>query len=136
MLEHGLPIEDVERERSLINRFVDDARTHGLNEDWSRRVIVAQIAAARRVQQDCFERWKSSPPDNSEPILDLQTELRPQIERLTAELIESLVRLEPHRNTAEFRGAFPSRTNSLITREAVSDEIRHLAIAPWSEREN
>ena len=132
--EHELPIEDIERERSLINRFVDDARTHGLDTDWSRRVIVAQITAARLVQQDCFERWKSSPPDKSEPILDLQTELRPRIERLTTELIESLIRLEPYRTTAEFRRAFPSRTDSLITREAVSDEIRHWAIAPWSER--
>ena len=39
--EHELPIEDIERERSLINRFVDDARTHGLNTNWPRRVIVA-----------------------------------------------------------------------------------------------
>ena len=89
----------------------------------------------RRVQQDCFEHWKSSPPGKNEPILDLQTELRPRIERVTAELIEILVRLEPYRQTAEFRAAFPSQTDSLITREAISDEVRHLAISPWSEHE-
>ena len=133
---HKLPIEDTERERSLVERFVNDAQARGLDADWSRRVIVAQIAAARRVQQDCLEEWESSPPGKNEPILDLQTELRPRIERVTAELIEILVRLEPHRKSAEFRRAFPSRTDSLITRDAVTDQIRHLAISPWSERGN
>lgn len=132
---HDLPIEDSARERSLVDRFVTEAQSRGLDAEWSRRVIVAQITAARRVQQDCFERWQSSPTDKREPILDLQTELRPRIERVTAELIEILVRLEPHRKMAEFRAAFPTRSDSLITREAVSDEIRHLAISPWSERE-
>ena len=131
---HGLPIEDAARERSLADRFVTESQSRGLDADWSRRVIVAQITAARRVQQDCFESWRSSPPDESDPILDLQTDLRPRIERVTAELIEILVRLEPHRPTAAFRAAFPARTDSLITRQAVSDEVRHLAIAPWSER--
>ena len=133
---HDLPIEVPERERLLIDRFVDDARTHGLEADWSRRVIVAQITAARRVQENSFKRWKSSPPDESEQILDLQTNLRPRIEQLTADLIEILVRLEPHRQTAEFLAAFSSRTDSLTTHDAVSDEVQHLAIAPWLERES
>jgi hypothetical protein len=118
-----------------VDRFVTEAQSRGLDAEWSRRVIVAQIAAAREVQQNCFERWKSSPPGKSELILDLQTELRPRIERVTSELIEILVRLEPYRQTAAFRVAFPSRTDSLITRDAVSDEVRHLAIAPWLEHE-
>ena len=130
---HKLPVEDPDRERLLIDRFVLAAQTRGLDADWSRSVIVAQITAARRVQQDCFDRWKSTSPAEDEKILDLQTELRPRIEQLTTELIEILARLEPHRKTAEFRTAFPSRTDSLITRDAVSDEVRQLAIAPWKD---
>ena len=132
---HDLPIEDPERERLLVERFVAEAKSRGLDAEWSRHVIVAQITAARRVQQDCFGEWKSSPPDKNEPIRDLQTELRPCIEQLTAELIESLVRLEPHRQTAEFRTVFPSRSDSLITRGAVSEPVRRLAVAPWLETE-
>ncbi len=131
--EHDRPIEDPERERSLIDRFVGDAQTRGLDANWSRRVIVAQIAAARRVQQDCFERWQFSGPDDGDPVLDLQTALRPRIEQVTTELIEILVRLEPHRRSAPFREVFPARADSLINGEDLSDEVRQLAISPWSE---
>ncbi len=132
--EHDRPIEDPERERSLIERFVNDAQTRGIDADWSRCVIVAQIAAARRVQQDCFERWRASAPEPGDPVLDLQTELRPRIERVTTELMEILVRLESHRTSAAFREVFPARTDALVTREAISDEVRQLAISPWIER--
>ena len=134
--EHNLPIEDPARERSLIDRFVAEAQARGLDADWSRRVIAAQIAAARRVQEDCFENWQTSAPDEGDPVRDLQTELRPRIEQSTIQLIEILMRLEPHRKSAAFREIFPSRTDSMVTREAISDKVRHLAITPWLESEN
>jgi len=131
--EHDRPIEDPEREESLIDHFVREAQARGLDADWSRHVIVAQITAARRVQQDCFERWRLSAPDESDPVLDLQTKLRPRIEQVTNQLLEILVRLEPHRKLAAFREVFPSRNDVLSTRKEISNEVWHLAISPWSE---
>lgn len=129
--EHQLAIEDIERERSLTDRFVEEARTRGLEASWARRFITSQITAARLVQQDCFDRWREVPPDDSVAVVDLHAELRPQIERVTAEMLDMLVRLEPERRRPSFAEAVQARATTILKDAPITEAVSREALAPW-----
>lgn len=55
--QHGLSIEDSEREAVVVARAVAEGRNLGLEPDTTRRMFEAQINAAKVVQHYWFERW-------------------------------------------------------------------------------
>jgi len=89
--ERGLPIEDRAREAIVITDFVNRAEARGLDRTFAERLITEQIDAAKVVQRECFQRWRQQPPPADSVVLDLSRDVRPQIDRLTEELIDAAV---------------------------------------------
>jgi chorismate mutase-like protein len=88
--EHGVPIEDRAREAEVIAAFVRKAEARGIKEERAKALIVEQIEAAKDIQRVCIVRWQETPPPVDSPVLDLNTHLRPRIDRLTDELLDAL----------------------------------------------
>ncbi len=131
--KHGAAIEDTEREDLLVDRFVADATMLSIDSGWARKVIIAQIRAAKGVQRGCFQRWELFPPDKNEPVVELQTDLRPRIERVTFEILKALGELEKHRDSSELVKTLRSRSSTLLGSDSITDEVRQAALSPWDE---
>lgn len=86
----GAPIEDVEREEQVLQRFADEASALGVEQEFARRVMRAQIEASKVRQRELFRQWRAHrlPPFANPP--NLTTEIRPKLDDLSVCLLTSL----------------------------------------------
>lgn len=85
-----LPIEDLPRERLVIENATSYAREMGLEKHASRSFFLAQIDAAKVIQRNWFSAWEqdsSSAPDSTKSLSD---EIRPGLIRLGNQIIVQL----------------------------------------------
>lgn len=116
--ERRLPIEDHARELEVIHGFVQQAHQRGLDQQEAQTIIVAQLEAAKMVQQECFDRWNRSPPPRDSQLLDLGGDLRPHIDRLNRELLDVV----------------SSKSTLELTDIATLPPATQRALAPWGKR--
>lgn len=83
-----LAVSDPEREAAVLERTTKRARALGLDVDAARRLVTAQMTAAKAYQSARIKAWKDrNATFDSAP--DLQSELRPKISAATDRLIEA-----------------------------------------------
>ena len=80
-----LPIEDLERERTLIRNLIEDVPKQ--HQSHMKKTIRAQIRASKLIQKELFELWSSEGYEYFEKTRNLENDLRPKITSLTNELI-------------------------------------------------
>ena len=85
-----LPVDDPVREANVLAATLARSRAAGLDVALARRFIVAQMEAAKIVQRFYFETWEEGGVERIADVPDLETELRPKIGALSADLIVSL----------------------------------------------
>lgn len=87
--EQGIPISDPPRERAVLDAARAAAGAAGLDPEAAEHLFALQIEAAKEIQ--------ANPPARApqEPALDLRTQIRPELERLGARIIETAARLVP-----------------------------------------
>jgi chorismate mutase len=90
------PITDTPRENALLADVQKRATAAGVDPAFARAFFRDQIDASTQVQQALFASWQSSQPPAG-PAPDLATVTRPQLDRLTAQLISALARVQPTR---------------------------------------
>jgi cyclohexadienyl dehydratase len=112
---HGKPIEDLAQEARVLDAVAKRASELGLEPAGVRRLFELEIALAKRIQ---------SASDETEPALDLETELRPAIARLSDRQLDALARAAPIAPDSFDPGAL-APLEPLLT----SDEIAKLRIA-------
>ncbi|MDA1073886.1 MAG: gamma subclass chorismate mutase AroQ [Proteobacteria bacterium] len=97
------PIEDLERERVVIERSIEEALQFGITVQSSERLFSLQIDAAKEIQRYWFKRWKGSRPP--EATLDLVTQIRPRLLDLGDAIVRGLAQgdIEPSQ-TISIRG--------------------------------
>lgn len=88
------PVSDPERERQLLAVMVERGTEEGLDPSRVADFVSAQFAASRQWQQELFDQWEQSEPDADTPVPDLQQELRPEITRLSGEMLETLAEID------------------------------------------
>jgi cyclohexadienyl dehydratase len=87
---NGLPIEDLDREATVIQNAAETALRHGIEVSTTRELFRAQISAAKEIQHYWFERWRvDDPPASAE---DLNAVVRPQLLALGEQILVSLAR--------------------------------------------
>jgi len=87
----GLPVEDRNREAAVLEKTTAMAVGRGLNPELATRVVRAQIEAAKMVQSSLFEQWRKAGAGKSAEVPSLTATLRPEVTRLSRELIAALV---------------------------------------------
>jgi chorismate mutase len=89
------PVHDSEREQAVISEFLTVTQRERVPGWLAENVIRGQLHAAREWQQELIDDWQTSPSTEG-TVRDLATELRPEIDRTTAELATSLAAFPPN----------------------------------------
>lgn len=123
----GKPIEDVAREKQLLDGVVEKARGMNFESDIVRSFFAAQIEAAKAIQQADFDRWKADGQGRFEDAPDL-VRIREQIDRLNDELLDALRDLNPLRQRIQPTDL--DRRIAAILGEQFGAKERDLAVGP------
>lgn len=101
---YRLPIQDPIREQQVLDATVQDAQRLGLEPQAARRLFALQIELAKAIQQRVFE--SSDPVPSS--LRDLNSDLRPALDRIGRELLVALYLAVPELERADFLGRYGS----------------------------
>jgi chorismate mutase len=129
----GQPIDDPVREQQVLDQVAAQSIALGLPADRSVRFFRAQIEANKIVQRGLFRYWTNNPAQRPVKRPDLATEVRPQLDRITAEILRQLratlairrpsVECGVWRLTAELSAGIVNRLDKLH-RHAVAVSLR------------
>jgi len=95
-LATGQPVTDPEREAVVVADARTQAGRDGVDPEWVARVVADQIAASTQVQNDLLRRWTEHPDSRPAERPDL-AQVRPEITRISNELVAALKIAEPAR---------------------------------------
>jgi len=84
------PIVDEEREHLVLESMVERARELGIAGESVRHVFEVQVQMARDVQTEYFEMWRREGRPPARAVRDLETDLRPALDAIGAELLAAL----------------------------------------------
>ncbi len=73
----GAPIEDLPREREIIDALGKQAASYGLDAGIAREFFRAQIEASKIIQRTRFAEWRAAGQPKFESVRDLGKEIRP-----------------------------------------------------------
>ncbi|MFJ4768321.1 chorismate mutase [Streptomyces uncialis] len=101
----ALPIEDISRERQILDDVAGRSVAMGLDPVNTTAVFRDQIEAGKAVQRALFARWDAHPRERPTERPDLAREVRPVLDRVTTQLLEALRESRPAREAASCRVA-------------------------------
>jgi chorismate mutase len=84
------PIDDPAREQQILDDVAARATGLGLDPDAVKAVFRDQIEANKLVQRGLYARWDAHPEERPTERPDLVKEVRPQLDRITTELLNTL----------------------------------------------
>jgi chorismate mutase len=115
----GRPVDDPAREREELGSVAVLARNAGIDPDAGVRFFQAQIEANKMVQRGLHALWAAHPGLRPGERPDLAAEVRPELDRITTEIMREL------RATRHVRGATEEcRVLLLRARLAVEPRVR------------
>ena len=86
---HNLPVVDEAREQKVLAATVQQARTLGVDPEAAHRLFSLQVRLARQIQQHFTDEWRSSGAKGG-PLRNLDSDLRPALDRVGARLLQSI----------------------------------------------
>lgn len=128
-LQHDAPISDPPREHIVIAHAVDAAERLALAPEGVRTLFELQIRAARDAQSHFQDTWRAHGTDFPAPVPDLATEIRPQLDRITGELLRALYLAAPELARADFVSAYASHLDGLTAKGWVETDKHELLAA-------
>ncbi len=120
----GLPIADPPREQQVIERAVAAARALGLASEGVGALFALQIRLAREREEQLTARWDRLGFEPAAPTPDLERELRPKLDALTAELLEALYLARPSLEPGNLATRFPGLAERVLTEAGWSERAR------------
>jgi chorismate mutase-like protein len=124
------PIEDLPREEQVIAAAVRQGATLGLPEAWVRTVFRAQIEASKTVQHALYRRWEAEGIGRFDDAPDLAKTIRPQLDRLTTQLLRSMADNEAVLHDASRKADVAVAMHALQAR-ALDPAAADQALAPF-----
>lgn len=113
----GLPVEDADREQAVVADAVLEGLRVAMTLQSSQRLLEAQIAAAKDVQQHWFDAWRAGEPVAAAE--DLALTLRPRLSDLSARIVAAAAAAGADHDRARFDrtldlpGLTPARRDQL-----------------------
>jgi cyclohexadienyl dehydratase len=99
------PVVDAQREQQVLEATVRQAGELGIDAASARQLFSLQIRLAVRVQESFIADWRSGAPAPAQ-VRDLAGELRPQLDRIGAELLHSIYLALPEFQRADFAARY------------------------------
>jgi chorismate mutase-like protein len=113
---NGSAIEDPVREQQLLSDVGVKAQALGISPEWAQHFFRLQIEAAKEVQYCLFAQWAAAGQKPFPQVQDLRTAIRPELDRLTVQLLQELAKQWPELERP-LRSA--QATNTMATRRAL-----------------
>ncbi len=126
------PIEDLLREKIIIDGLKADARALGVPESWAEIFFRAQIDAAKIIQREHFARWKRQGAARFDAAPDLATVIRPRLDAPTPRLLRELAMVWPALADPAQRERIIAAMQGM-TGGAISAAAAALAVAPLTD---
>lgn len=89
------PVEDLEREKVVIDKTLEQATLAGVDPDSAQLFFQVQIEAAKEIQSCWIERWSKDQTSVPESYADLTTEVRPALLDLGGQILDKLSNQPP-----------------------------------------
>ena len=109
---HELPVTDAPREQKVLDATVQQATDLGIDPQAARSLFALQIALARKIQEDRIARWRAGEPVTT-PIRDLDSDLRPALDRIGKQLLHAIYLAIPELEQADFSSRYAALKASL-----------------------
>jgi chorismate mutase len=126
----GAPIEDLSREREIIDSLGKQAASYGLDAGIARDFFRAQIEASKIIQRTRFAEWRVQNQPPFKNLLDLRDKIRPALDALTPELMQSLAAAQPALQSTGGAALVNARAKIIIVVPASDFAARDEAISP------
>jgi chorismate mutase len=118
----GQAVTDPAREAVVVADARAQADREGVDPEWVARVVGDQIAASTQVQNDLLRQWSEHPDSQPAERPDL-AQVRPEITRISNELVAALKAVEPVRAD----DACPASLAAAVTAQAGDLDTVHRA---------
>ncbi|MFI8105915.1 chorismate mutase [Streptomyces sp. NPDC086023] len=89
------PIDDPAREKAVIDGATAQGVKLGIPSDTVRRIIQDQIEANKTVQRALYATWRADPAKRPTHRPDLDTQVRPKLDRIDGALLTAIRQAEP-----------------------------------------
>jgi cyclohexadienyl dehydratase len=122
---HDVPVTDEAREQKVLDTTVRQAQELGIAADGARELFTLQIQLARQIQERAVDEWRASHA-TVQPSRDLNSDLRPQLDRVGTQLLQAIYLALPQFAAADFgsrHGALKSRLSAPALTSADADAI-------------
>ncbi|HEY4367098.1 MAG TPA: gamma subclass chorismate mutase AroQ [Steroidobacteraceae bacterium] len=116
---HDVPVLDAPREQKVLNATVQQAQALGIEASGARELLSLQIRLARQIQEQAVAQWRSN-GQSVQPVRDLNSDLRPQLDRVGAQLLQAIYIALPQFAADDFGSHYA----------ALKSRIHEPAIAP------
>lgn len=127
---HQLPVLDQAREQKVLDASVASAANLGIDSAAARNLFSVQIRLAREVQEHYIAQWQSAGKSVSElQIIDLDTQLRPQLDRLGQRLLLAIYLALPELQRPDFVERYAARASAIVVPGVDEDDARELLSA-------
>ena len=83
------PVTDASREQRVLDASVAEAQRLGIDSTSARELFAIQIRIASEVQEHFIATWRKQ-GGSPDPVRDLNRELRPELDRIGAQLLQSI----------------------------------------------
>ncbi len=124
----GKPITDERRERELLSDLEQRGLALGLDRPTTRAFMAAQIEAGKLMQEADFKRWREQEQGQFADVRDLAIDLRPAIDRLSAEMLARLAQLAPLIDQDDARATMRDRADRILQGEGIDETVRAAAL--------
>jgi cyclohexadienyl dehydratase len=130
---HRVPIVDAAREQQVLDRTVQQAAALGLEPQSARELLALQIRLAVRVQSSLTKSWQSGA---SSPLQapDLETELRPRLDEIGAQLLRALALAAPQLTDPSIAARLGAQARAIELTEITDADREALAQAVGAVR--
>lgn len=98
---HSLPVVDQAREASVLDATVRQAQQLGIDPEAARELFSVQMRFARNIQQHYLRSWRDGRA-RSGPLRDLDSDLRPALDRIGTRLLQAIYFSLPEFERADF----------------------------------
>ena len=122
---NNVPVADPAREQQVLDATVAEAARLGIEPTSARELFMIQIRMARQVQEHFMSVWREL-GWSSEPVRDLNKELRPELDRLGDELLRAIYLAMPELTRAGFSSIYANRASIIAmpgVRQAERDAL-------------
>ena len=127
------PIEDLPREKAIIDGVTGRASEYGLDPAIARSFFHGQIDASKTVQNRLHAEWTAATHPPFTEVADLERDIRPVLDRLTPLMMRGLADAVPVIQQPGGRQLLNARAQALLSRSPGGETAVQQAVAPLRE---